>query len=938
VELLRFALLGLAIGSLYAVAAQGIVLVYRASGVVNFAQGGFVMAGGYLYYELHQRHGIAMPAALVIVIVIGMVLGLLVHQLIMRPLKNSSPVARVVATLGILQVLVAVAVLRYGQDIVSVDPIFPADPVRIGRSVITTDRIVLFFLGLAVTVVLWAVYRFTRFGKATSAVSENELAAASMGLSPDAIAARNWAIGSALAVVVGALIAPITFLQPTQTAAIVLPALAAALLGGFSSFPFAFAAALLIGVGESVMTYQISVHDWWSGWSTSLPFLLVVVYLVLRGRGVPLRSHLSDRLPKVGTGQIRRVPVAILAAAGAMLIIVLPADWAIALTATLCFATVCLAVVVVTGYAGQLSLAQYVIGATGAFVAAKLMADRDLSFELSFALGVAAAMAVGVLVGAPALRTRGLNLAVATLGIGVAVYALLLTNMKVVDVIAGVQIKSPAFFGISLDPEIHPDRYAGATLIALTLVALGVANLRRGAAGRRLLAVRSNERAALALGVSVYVAKLYAFMLSAGIAAVGVSCLAFLNSNVLFSRFDVFSSIGIVTATVVGGLGMVGGGLLGSTLISGGIVSRFFGTLGDTLSSYLPLIGGVSVLLVLLAGADGMFEQNRAMMAALGARLRRRPATPPTRGLSLVGAAPERDPDRMVARDLEGAAERAESASPRAIRVAARTLTVRDLTVRFGGVTAVDSMCLTIRPGAVHGLIGPNGAGKTTFIDAITGFVGISAGTIELDGDPVGRLGARRRARRGIARSFQSGELFADLTVRENLAVGGDDPSLRRYLTDLVKPGRITLSPAAEVAALEFGLEQVYDRQPESLPFGQRRMVAIARAIASAPSVLLLDEPASGLGPAETDELARLIRTLADEWGIAILLVEHNLDMVLSVCDEITVMSAGAELLAASAPDVVRTHPAVVEAYVGVTDEPEGEVDSGDEFRVGQEV
>jgi sulfate-transporting ATPase len=226
-------------------------------------------------------------------------------------------------------------------------------------------------------------------------------------------------------------------------------------------------------------------------------------------------------------------------------------------------------------------------------------------------------------------------------------------------------------------------------------------------------------------------------------------------------------------------------------------------------------------------------------------------------------------------------------------------------------------MSLTVRPGTVHGLIGPNGAGKTTFIDAVTGFVTPAAGTIDLDDLNLTGTTARRRAQAGIARSFQSGEVFADLTVRENLAVGGDDRSWWRYLTDLVHPGRIKLSPAAELAAREFELESCYDVTPASLSFGKRRLVAIARAVASAPSVLLLDEPASGLVDHEAEELARLIRSLARDWGIAVLLVEHNLDLVLSVCDEITVMDRGLELVAASSPAVVRNHPEVLEAYIG---------------------
>lgn len=913
--LFRFVLVGLAIGSLYAIAAQGIVLVYRASGIVNFALGGFVMLGGYEYYELHQQHGVTTVSSLVLVVVTGVLLGLLVHFVIMRPLKDSSPIVRVVATLGILQILQSAAILRYGQEIVSVNAIFPTNLVHIGGIVITADYIVLFFLGVVVTVLLWAMYRFTRFGKATTAVSENELAAASMGLSPDLIAGGNWAIGTALAVATGALIAPITSLQPGQTPAIVLPVLAAALLGGFASFPAAFCAALGIGVGESVITYEASAHNWWGGWSDSLPFLIVISYLIVRGRGIPLRSHLSDRLPKIGTGRIRPIPVAAVIAGCAAAIILLPSEWSIALTVTLCYAIVCISVVVVTGYAGQLSLAQYTIGATGAFIGAKLMADAHVPFALSFVIGVAAAVVVGAFVGAPALRTRGLTLAVATLGIGVAVYSLFLTNINLVSVIGGVPIEVPSIFGWSLDPGTHPERYGLATLIALVLIAIGVVNLRRGAAGRRMLAVRSNERAALALGVSVYTAKLYAFMLSAGIAAVGVCALCFLNTNALFSSFDVFSSMGFVTATVVGGLGMVGGGILGSTLVSGGITSTFLSSLSQTLNSYLPLVGGVAVLLVLIAGADGMFEQNRVLLGRLTRAVRRRT------GADLVWAHEPGEAAPAAAKTAATVAAAPQEAPRRTIRVEPKTLAVEGLSVRFGGVTAVRELSLTVRPGTVHGLIGPNGAGKTTFIDAVTGFVRASSGAIKLNDTNIEGWSARRRSRFGLSRSFQSSELFADLSVLENLAVACDDPSLTRYVTDLVRPGRIELSTAATIAAHTFALEEVFAERPDSLPFGQRRMVAIARAVASAPSVLLLDEPASGLDSSEAEELGRLIRTLADQWGIGVLLVEHNLDMVLSVCDEITVMSAGAELVAACPPDIVRTHPAVVEAYVGVSDD-----------------
>jgi sulfate-transporting ATPase len=368
---------------------------------------------------------------------------------------------------------------------------------------------------------------------------------------------------------------------------------------------------------------------------------------------------------------------------------------------------------------------------------------------------------------------------------------------------------------------------------------------------------------------------------------------------------------------------MLVGALLGSTLIDGGITSRFLSDISSTLNTYLPLIGGVSVLLVLRMGGDGLFEQNRIMGQLVINKLRGKKSG------SMATRAAQIEADDVAAEKASAAApvsitrkRDTELFGSTAVTVVPRTLTVEGVTVRFGGVTAVKDMSLTVRPGEVHGLIGPNGAGKTTLIDAITGFVK-ARGVITLDGVALAGMGPRRRASKGVARSFQSGELFNDMTVRENLAVGSDDGALWRYASDLIKPGKVHLSPAALAAAHDFDLDDLMDLMPDELPFGRRRLVGIARAVAAEPSILLLDEPASGLDSHEAEELAALIRMMADRWGIGVLLVEHNLDMVLGLCDRVTVMASGEELLAAAPPDTVRSHPAVIAAYVGETeDEP----------------
>jgi len=233
---------------------------------------------------------------------------------------------------------------------------------------------------------------------------------------------------------------------------------------------------------------------------------------------------------------------------------------------------------------------------------------------------------------------------------------------------------------------------------------------------------------------------------------------------------------------------------------------------------------------------------------------------------------------------------------------------------------------LTLKPGEVVGLIGPNGAGKTTFIDAVTGF-NRATGEITLDGTRIDRWGPRRRSRAGIGRSFQTLELFESLTVRENLRVASESRDLIAYLTDLVRPGKAPLAPAAIVALREFGLETDLDRRPEELPYGRRRLVAIARAVAGAPSVLLLDEPAAGLDDGETAELGRLVRRLADEWGLAVLLVEHDVALVLDVSDRVVVLDKG-EQLAEGTPAEIRSNAAVVQAYLGEPLGPEAQIEA----------
>ena len=240
-------------------------------------------------------------------------------------------------------------------------------------------------------------------------------------------------------------------------------------------------------------------------------------------------------------------------------------------------------------------------------------------------------------------------------------------------------------------------------------------------------------------------------------------------------------------------------------------------------------------------------------------------------------------------------------------------------------------MSLTVTPGRITGLIGPNGAGKTSLIDAVSGFTAAQGRGRRSRASTCRACRPPRRARAGVTRSFQSLELFEDSTVLDNLSVAADPQDLRSYFLDLVRPINPPL-PAEVVRAIkEFRLDDDLDRLVRDCPYGKRRLLAIARAVAMHPSVILLDEPAAGLGDAETAELARVVRRLADVWGMAVLVIEHDMNFVMGLCDDLVVLDFGRRI-AAGTPEQVRTDPAVIAAYLGVE---ESAVESAVEAGVG---
>ncbi|MEV0128461.1 branched-chain amino acid ABC transporter permease/ATP-binding protein [Dactylosporangium sp. NPDC050688] len=881
---IQLALVGMSSGALLALTALGIVIGYRGSGIINFSHGVVGTVAAFTYWELNAEHGlpplVAVPGALLA----AALCGFLTYRLAISRMARQSALSRTVVSLIVLIVIQSALTLRYGAEERIVASIFPTTPVSLFGINLGQDRIITFVLATVLVVGLSLWYGRTRFGLATSAQAENPVASAALGVSPVKIATTNWVIGSVFAGIAGVFLAPIVGVQIVTLTHLLVPALAAALIGGLRSFPLTYVGALLIGVTQAEVTRYVHTP----GWADAVPFVLIVVVMVWRGAGRQSRTTLVERRPRVGDGYVRPWLLAVLIGVAVFAVVwVFDRSYVTATTITFTYAIILLSSVVITGYTGQLALCQFSLAGVGAVIAGQLITRTGMPFLLAIPLSMLATFLVSAALGVPLLRTRGVNFAVATLGSAVAIQGVLLQN----PTYSGAYTPLPgpvSLFGWRIDSLRYPERWAIFCLVAFVLVALVVANVRRGRVGRRMIAVRTNERAAESVGLNPWRVRLYAFALSGAIAALGGILVVFRQPTMVFERgFDAFASIEGMFYVVLGSVGFIAGPILGVLGHPGGLVPTLFDSRSVTLPLWIALVGGVLSIWYLQNRPDGAVEGMLRHLHLPRRRPRPAAAQPVTPGSSA----------RVPVRVLEG----------------------NGLTVAFGGVVAVDDVSLRVGPGEIVGLIGPNGAGKTTLIDAITGANRPKAGTVSLGGKPIGSMRMYRRVREGIGRSFQSLELFDDMTVADNLKASVDARSNSAYLTDLVWPRKTAFTAGALAAVELFELAPDLARLPTELPYGRRRLVGIARAVAAEPSVLCLDEPAAGLGSTESAELGVLLRRLADERGMGVLVVEHDMELVMRVCDRLIVMERG-RVIASGTPSEVRRDPRVIAAYLGDED------------------
>ncbi|MCR2783093.1 MULTISPECIES: ATP-binding cassette domain-containing protein [unclassified Microbacterium] len=882
-DFLIYAVLGLGSGAIYGLLAQGIVAIYRSSGVLNLAHGAIAMASAYLFVDLHVDRGIPAPLAITIVVVVAALFGVLVQGAVMSPMRTGSTMTRVCATLGLLITLQAAVSLVYGSDDRLVSSYLPADSIQLwDGAAIGADRLIVLGIGVVVTVSLWCVYKFTQFGRLTTGVWQNADAVAALGGSPRLVATGNWALGAGLAGLCGCLIVPISGLQIGNLSMLIVPALAASIAGRFSSFPSAFIAGLILGSLSSVVSSYTSIP----GLANAVPFVAIIVLLVVRGRSLPVRGDLNERLPSVGNARFGRTGITMVAVVLLGAAMLGPTAWVGPITTTSLVILIAMSIIVITGYTGQFNLAPYAFAGVSALLGAYIANSWGWSLIPSMLAGAALAVPVGLLVAIPAIRARGANLAVITLALGAVAESLIFNNNNLNGGIAGISTGEPSIFGWPISTVIDPTRYATVVLVVVVLVGFLLVHIRRGPSGRRLLAVRDNERAAASVGIGVSATKIFAFSLAAFIAGL-YGVLATQRTGIAtFGEFSAFGSLVLVGTVILAGVGSIGGAAMAGIIASGGIIYTWAGFLG--IDEVLPLISGLMLTLTLVLQPSGIIPSITESVGALGRRLRPRQRQP-------------------------AALPPADTTAP--VRVSPRTLRVEGLCVEFGTVKAVNELSLTVEPGEILGLIGPNGAGKTAALDAVTGFIP-SRGTVSLGGVDLSKQPPHRRAIAGVGRSFQGIELFDDLTIGENVIVGNESGGIGAHLRDLVTPAHSRMSPSARAAIELFKLEPYLDDKPSEVPFSIRRLAGIARAVASSPSVVLLDEPAAGLDANEVSELTSLLRLLAEQWGMAIILVEHHIDMVVAACDRVQVMVLGRTLVTGTGQEI-ENDERVKAAYLG---------------------
>jgi ABC-type branched-subunit amino acid transport system ATPase component/ABC-type branched-subunit amino acid transport system permease subunit len=894
--------LGILSGLTTGMLAVGIVLVYKSSRFINLAHGQLGALSALLLATFVLDRGMSWWLAFPIAVAIGIGLGLLSERWIVRPMRRQRRrgLTMVLVTIGLGQLLLALTYIPFlAPDptllFLETYPLPFAAHWRVLGTDLTGSHIMVLLIVPASVAALAVFLRWTTLGKCMRAAASNAEAARLCGISVDRVNAVSWGIAGAMSATTAILMAPTqsVFDAGALGPGLLLRALGAAALGGFVSIPAAIVGGILLGLVEHLTLAYTHVGTS----SQAAVFLAVLAVLFLRGKRISAAADAADDLSE--DRPRHRIPSAVanrfvvrrhrllLGAVGVVVGVVMPnvpffsrTSNQFLLVMLLVYATVGVGLTVLMGWAGQVSFGHFAVLALGAFTAAKLGDDGHSIVAMMLLAGLAGA-AVMTIVGLPALRLRGLTLAVTTLGFAVVAPQWLFAQPWF-GAASTLTLDVPTLNLMGFGPLQSQRSLYYLALVMLTVTAVLAGALKRSVAGRRIVAARDNDRALATFGVRPPRVKLGALALSGFIAGVAGVVWGAAWADVSPEIISPAQSLALLVIPVIGGLGSISGAIVATLVV-------YLPTFGRNMGFQLAVSGAGLALMPLAypAGFAGMADE-------LWAKVLRRLERAPKGDAADVAVAEEPQPLPLV---------------------------VEELSVSFGGIRALDEVSLEVRPGEIVGLIGPNGAGKTTLINVVSGIIETRRGVVRLGGVDITNRAPNVRGALGLGRSFQDARLFPGLTVTESVQLAVRDGAQSGVVSSLVAApwARAADARSREEAERILALMSLTDWSEaltSELSTGLRRMTDLAMQIAARPSVLLLDEPTAGVAQREAEAFGPMLRRIRDELQCSILLVEHDMPLLMGLCDRIYALDRGS-ILAEGTPEEIRHNPLVVASYLG---------------------
>ena len=912
-------------GLVYGILAIGIVLVFRSSRVINFAAGNLGLPGAGLLALLALRWNVPFWIAVLAAIAVGVLFAAVMEVGVVRRLFTAPRVILLVATIGMAQLAqgILLAYPEVGGGIGTRYPVIVDTTLTdVAGLFVTGPQLSALIVAPLVAVGLGLLLDRTPYGRTVQATAANPDLSRVSGIKPKRVSLTIWVIAGVVSTIAVILLSADRSVSGLETVGLTTMAnsLAAAVIARMRSFPLALAGGVVVGVTFSLVKFNYPVEGGLFEFVLLIGVLVAVAFQRRRDADPPGRYSFAPKIRPIPqhllsiwwVRHLGKIALGLGGLAAVLLpVVVSTPSRQITYATILAFGICAVSVAIITGWAGQLSLGQMAFAGIGAVAAASFQRgiqmdigwgdNRLIDFEaggIPFAaavvVGAVVAAAFAGLVGVGALRVRGLLLAAATFVLGLATEEYLFRR----PIFSGgssnsAPLRRGQVFGLDLDSQ---RTYYWLLLGVLCVVLVAIAVIHRSSFGRAIRALRDNADAAAAYGVRPARTKLGAFVLAGAVAGLGGGLLAGVIQEVpLTGRFyGAGESLRLVSMAIIGGIGAVIGPVLGALWVIG--LPAFAPT-----NRLIPLFtSGVGLLILLLYFPSGLAQIAYSARDRIVAWLETRRPPPPAKQTHSVPAAL---PAPALVPDTAGPA-----------------LQAAEISVRFGGRLAVDDAHIEVAPGEIVGLIGTNGAGKSTLMNAIGGFVP-SKGRVELYGRPIHRLKPAERSRRGLGRTFQAATLFPELTVRETVMVAASSAPSQGSggLMAASRTRRGQRSAQAQAGDLiDFlGLGRYADRQIADLSTGTRRIVELAGLLALNAQMLCLDEPTAGVAQREAEAFGPLIVEIRRHLNAAMLIVEHDMPLIMSISDRVYCLEAGS-IIAQGTPEEVRTNPAVITSYLGL--------------------